>query len=154
MNLLMIALIGAMQVSDVCLAPATQYDRGRMSVYDPALGGINCDDDCTTVSMGYFHPDMYKVAGACHPALYGATVRFYNPLEEEQYWEFHCVDNMGVDALVYYPWNRTCMPWFDVLWPLTEETAPYWTLWNFSWEVVEWGGAWNWYVAEIAPYFE
>lgn len=153
MNTLMLVVIGTM-LSTQCPGPVTQYDTGRMSVYDPALGGINCNGDCTTVAMGHFHEDMYKVAGACHPALYGATVQFYNPLEEPAYWEFHCVDNMGVDALVYYPWRLDCMPWFDVLWPLTEEEPPYWLHWHLSWEVVEWGGAWDWYQAEIAPQFE
>jgi len=120
-----------------------------MSIYDPALGGRNCDDNCKTVAMGYFHEDMYKVAGACVPWLYGATVYF--PYLDQ---EFHCVDTFGIDALVYFPERQTCAPYFDLLWPLTEEPAPYYTMWNLDWQVLQWGGAWEWYQAWILPQFE
>jgi hypothetical protein len=38
-------LVGAL-LHTTCLSPAWQYtDYGRMSMYDPAEGGLNCDDN-------------------------------------------------------------------------------------------------------------
>jgi hypothetical protein len=129
-----------------CPYRVRDYD-GRMSIYDPKLGGINCDDDCSTVAMGKIYPEMYEISGACVPELYGATIKFRDPFHGDYDMPgiFHCVDTGPAIKTVYYPWRLTCASWFDVLWPLTEEKAPFWTGWYLDYEVVEWGGAWNWY---------
>jgi hypothetical protein len=110
-------------------------------MYDPALGGINCDDDCTTVAMGKFDDYMYKVAGACPKELYGATVHFsYLGME------LHCVDTGPAIEPTYFPQYGMCASSFDLLWPLHDEPAPDWAMWWWNnWNVAEWGGAWNWY---------
>ena len=152
----LILLIALSLPPNQCLQPVSTYtNNSLMSVYDPALGGINCDDDCSTVAMGKFHPDMYGVAGACPMSLYGATVYIefpFAPFSPGQ--EFHCVDTGPDVNMRYFPWSSDCGPVFDVLWPLTEEQAPYWSWWRLDWHVVEWGGAWEWYQAEIMPQLE
>lgn len=138
-------IVSAMLVSTMlwpinfCPTPAQQYP-AIMSVYDPALGGINCDGDCSTVAMGKLHDEMYGVAGACPIELYGATVHF-DYLNRD----FHCVDTGPAIKTTYLP-GQGCASYFDVLWPLTDEPAPDWAMWWFSkWHVEEWGGSWRWY---------
>ena len=123
-----------------CPLPAREYP-AIISMYDPALGGINCDDDCTTVAMGKFDDYMYKVAGACPKELYGATVHFsYLGME------LHCVDTGPAIEPTYFPQYGMCASYFDLLWPLHDEPAPDWAMWWWNnWNVAEWGGAWNWY---------
>ncbi len=119
----------------------------RISVYDPVLGGINCDDNCATVAMGEWYTDMYKVSGACPPELYGATL--YLPDLDK---EFHCIDTGPAVVAVHYPGQL--VSWLDVMWPLTEEDPPdYLGLW-FEYEVAEWGGAWTWYQEIVAQHGE
>jgi hypothetical protein len=99
--------------------------------------------------MGLFHESMYGMAGACVPELYGATVYF--PYLDQ---EFHCVDQGPAIQTHWVPWAESCGVYFDWLMPLHREPAPDWAMWYLEWEVVEWGGAWNWYQAEIVPLLE
>lgn len=135
---------------DACPLPAENYtNHGLMSLYDPELGGGNCDGDCGTVAMGLFHESMYGVAGACDESLYGSTIYFpYLGLR------FYCVDNGSAIETVFLPHFGECGTYFDVAWPLHRESPPEWTMWSLEWEVVDDTGAWAWYQAEIAPHFE
>ncbi len=105
-----------------------------VTVYDPALGGINCDDDCSTVATGLFDESMYEVAGACPSALLGRKIHFpYLDLN------LLCVDNGGDIEPTWSERDDRCIVFFDFLWRLeeTEEGellgAPFWNWWLVDW---------------------
>ena len=101
-----------------------------MVFYDPALGGINCDGDCTTVATGPFTADMYKTSGACHPDLLGQTVYF--PAIDLT---MHCVDTGSLVTVAWNNYYQLTIIYFDVLWPAAE--PPPWLYWLLNdWEVV------------------
>jgi len=48
-----------------------------VSVYDPSIGGVNCDDDCSVTADGTkIAPNLYGTVAACDPRLLGSTVTF------------------------------------------------------------------------------
>ena len=110
-----------------------------MSVYDPSLGGINCDGDCTTVATGLLMDWMYEEAGACPAELLGATINF--PALDHT---LQCVDNGEEIKAGWSERDDQCVVYFDTLWHLEKEGeeilgAPYWTWWFIE----EWSVAWG-----------
>ena len=110
-----------------------------MSVYDPALGGRNCDGDCTTVATGLLEDWMYEKAGACPMELLGATV--YIPGIDHS---IQCVDTGGAIKAGWSERDNQCVVYFDTLWHLEREGvtitgAPYWTWWFIE----DWSVAWE-----------
>ena len=121
------------------LPPKTVFDYPALMVfYDPSLGGINCNDDCTTVAWGPLTPDMWFTAGACHPDLFGATVHF--PAID---FTMHCVDN-GDDITIAYNevYNQTVV-YFDPLW--IADDPPFWLYWLLDEWTVTWDSMPDWY---------
>lgn len=101
-----------------------------MVFYDPALGGINCDDDCSTVASGPFTTDMYKTAGACHPDLLSLTVYF--PAIDLT---MHCVDTGSLVTVAWNNYYQRTIIYFDVLWPAAE--PPPWLYWLiYDWRII------------------
>ena len=111
-----------------------------MSVYDPGLGGWNCDDDCTTVSTGLLENWMYETAGACPMELLGATINF--PAIDHA---LQCVDTGPAIKAGWSERDNQCVVYFDTLWHLEKEGevilgAPYWAWWYLEdWEI-NWNG--------------
>ena len=106
------------------------------SVYDPALGGVNCDEDCGTVATGMLEDWMYEVAGACPAGLVGATIKF--PAIDHT---LRCVDKGGAIKGGWSERDNQCVVYFDTLWHLEKEGeeilgAPYWAWWYLEdWEI-------------------
>lgn len=110
-----------------------------VSVYDPELGGVNCDDDCSTVAMGPFDEDMYGAAGACDPDLYGDVIYFPSLAVK-----MHCVDNGTNIRTLYDERIDACVSVFDLAWPLHEDPSPEFAMWVVQdWYIVEYGRVWN-----------
>ncbi len=107
-----------------------------MSVYDPSLGGVNCDGDCTTVATGLLENWMYEQAGACPAELLGATINF--PALDHA---LQCVDTGPAIRAGWSERDNQCVVYFDTLWHLEKEGeeilgAPYWTWWYLEdWEI-------------------
>ena len=107
--------------------------------YDPALGGINCDDDCSTVATGALLPEMYERAGACDKSMLGSTVYF-----DDIGMSMECVDTGGLIGPGWSERDSMCVMYFDVLWHLDIEggkitNAPSWN----HWLLPNWRTAWN-----------
>jgi hypothetical protein len=105
----------------------------KLSVYDPALGGVNCNGDCTTIATGLFDDSMYKEVAACPAELLGATITF--PMMP--WLEFQCLDTGPAIKARYY--GNQCVTFFDVVWPLATEDPPNW-VW---WEISNWSVSWE-----------
>jgi hypothetical protein len=107
-----------------------------LHAYDPGLGGINCDDDCTTVATGQLLDSMYKTSGACPVELLGATVTFHDIGVEMK-----CVDTGGDIKPAWSERDEQCVVYFDMLWPLEVQDdiiigGPYWNHWFLpNWSV-------------------
>lgn len=87
----------------------------KISWYDPLLGGVNCDHDCTTMTTGVkVTPDRYGRTAACIREWTGRTV-FIPELGT-----FECLDRGG--AIV----ERDGYIWIDLL--LHEPLVPFGTL--------------------------
>ena len=99
-----------------------------MVIYDPSLGGINCDGDCTTVATGLLTEDMWFTSGACHPDLLGLTVYF--PAID---FEMKCVDNGGLITKAYNEYYQRDVVYFDVMWDAS--SPPEWLYWLLDWEI-------------------
>jgi hypothetical protein len=99
-----------------------------MVIYDPSLGGINCDGDCTTVATGPLTEDMWFTSGACHPDLLGQTVYF--PAID---FEMECVDNGGLITKAYNEYYQRDVVYFDVMWDASN--PPEWLYWLLDWEI-------------------
>lgn len=95
-----------------------------VTVYDPALGGINCDEDCTTIATGPFEEWMYKNYAACDVSLLGHYVSF-----GVLGFSARCMDTGGEVHAMWSLRDQQCVLPFDILWPLVEEPAPYWNWW-------------------------
>lgn len=103
-----------------------------VTVYDPALGGVNCDEDCSTLATGPLEGFMYTQYAACDESLLGWYVSF--PMLGMQ---VRCMDTGGAIKAFWSPRDGQCVLPFDVLWPLTEEDPPYWNWWYIeTWEVL------------------
>ena len=102
-----------------------------MSIYDPSLGGINCDDDCSTVAIGPLLEEYWRTAGACHPDLLGATVHF--PAID---FSMKCVDTGPAVTVRWSRQHHEIVLFFDVMWPIND--LPYWLYWKLE----EWHISW------------
>jgi hypothetical protein len=108
------------------------------TVYDPALGDINCDADCTTVATGLLEDWMYESAGACDRDLLGATVHF--PAINLS---IKCVDRGGMIRPMYSEHYGQTVLYFDVLWHLEKidgaiAGSPEWNYWLLNDWYVTW----------------
>jgi hypothetical protein len=103
-----------------------------MSVYDPALGGINCDDDCTTIATGKLEPEMYEVVAACHPLLLTARVNVPGV------GTFHCLDTGTAIIVRWNSYYQRRVLWFDVLYNLVDQPPPDWAYWAIEDWTITW----------------
>ena len=109
--------------------PLTSYP-AVMVIYDPRLGGINCDGDCLTVATGPLTEDMYFTSGACHQDLLGATVHF--PAIN---FSMRCVDTGGLIDVGWNEYYQQEVLYFDAMWDASN--PPPWVYWLLDdWEVV------------------
>lgn len=130
------SLLTCLELALLCLLPdyvpppppLTSYP-ALMVIYDPALGGINCDEDCSTVATGPLTEDMYFTSGACHPDLLGLTVYF--PAID---FEMKCVDTGGMITVRYSDYYEQDVLYFDAMWDYFGEW-PYWNYWLLDWEI-------------------
>lgn len=129
-------------ISDACQDTSLQ-DPGLFSlpavltVYDPRLGGINCDADCGYFASGIpVGSEWYGVAAACDAALLGRSVSF-----PALSLTVECVDTGGMIQPAYSDYYGRQVLYFDVMWPLEKVNgqvigAPAWNyLLLESWEV-------------------
>jgi len=110
-----------------------------MVVYDPALGGINCDHDCGTIATGRFEEWMYGEVGACDQSLLGAYITFH-PIDLTIY----CGDTGGAIKPTWSQRDNRMVLYFDVLWPLETDGnkivgEPYWNYWLIE----DWSVSWS-----------
>lgn len=134
----MAASLTCLELAIICLLPdfrPPEQPKGLvdypalMVIYDPKLGGINCDHDCSTVAIGPLIEEMWFTSGACHPDLLGATVHF--PLIN---FSMKCVDTGGLVTLAFNEYYEQDVVYFDVLWDAA--APPYWLYWLLEdWEV-------------------
>jgi hypothetical protein len=104
-----------------------------VSVYDPALGGANCDSDCSTVATGPFEPEMYGTAAACPAFLLGATV------DLPGLGLFECVDRGSAVSVRWSEVHQQYVIVFDLIWSMADGVVPewaygLWTDWSWQWE--------------------
>lgn len=90
-----------------------------VTYYEPLDGGINCDDDCTTMATGSIEEWMYGQYMACHVDLLGAYVTF------DGIGTFRCMDTGGMIDLRWSEHHNAMVLYFDVL---LHET-PEWNFW-------------------------
>lgn len=87
-----------------------------VSMYDPALGGINCAHPCDTTATGRPVAEWYKRGAACPQQWTRERRTVYVP----QVGWLECIDNGG--AIV----EDAATAWVDILWPAAEFGAlPY-----------------------------
>ena len=96
--------------------------------YDPARGGINCNEDCTTVADGTkVTEELYGVTAACDQRLLGRIIKIGS------IGEFRCRDTGG---MIKPTWSKHYQRWvlyFDIM--LHEN--PEWNYWLFEdWRIV------------------
>ena len=109
--------------------PVTNYP-AVMVIYDPTIGGINCDEDCTTIATGPLLDEYWYQAGACYPNLLGAEIYF--PVID---FTMKCVDNGGKVTVLWNEYYQQEVVYFDVLWSATN--PPYWLYWLLDdWQVM------------------
>lgn len=95
----------------------------KISWYDPARGGINCDSDCSTMASGIkVTSARYGNTAACIRSWMGKTVVI------EGVGSFTCLDTGG--AIVEHPG----FIWIDLM--LREPIVPFGTL-VYEWELIE-----------------
>lgn len=111
--------------------PALTDYPALMVIYDPSLGGINCDNDCTTVATGPLTDEMWFTSGACHPDLLGSTIIF--PAID---FRMECVDTGGMITVAYNDYYEEEVIYFDVLWGAGN--PPYWLYWLLEDWIIEW----------------
>ena len=109
------------------LAAVTTNDKPlKISWYDPLLGGINCDHDCTTMASGVkVTEDRYGNTAACLREWMGAYVVIPG------LGEFQCLDTGG--AIVEHP----TFIYIDLLLHEPLPNAPFGTM------IYEWGLEWR-----------
>lgn len=97
----------------------------RISWYDPKLGGINCDHDCTTMASGVkVTPDRYGNTAACVREWMGAWIVMPG------IGEFQCLDTGG--AIIEHP----TFIYIDLLLHEPLPNAPFGTMvhnWYLEW---------------------
>ena len=120
-------MLTCLELALICLLPdynppppKTIFDYPALMVfYDPSLGGINCDGDCTTVATGPLTEDMWETSGACHPDLLGLTIYF--PAID---FTMDCVDTGGLITVTFNEYYQKEVLYFDVMWRASN--PPYW----------------------------
>ena len=127
--LVLFFLLSPVEESGVLKCEGTNYP-AIVTIYDPALGGINCDEDCKTLATGPLERSMYTQYAACDVQLLGWYVSF--PVLDMR---VRCMDTGGAVKAFWSFRDGQCVLPFDILWPLTEEPAPYWNWWFIEeWE--------------------
>jgi hypothetical protein len=102
----------------------------RISTYDPAMGGTNCDGDCGHTATRPVTPDMYEWAAAC-PA--GWTTRGETTIVHFQFRDVWCVDRGGA---VHPTWREVYTPegfrqmWVIVIDIMEANPENHW--WSYS----------------------
>jgi len=102
-----------------------------ITVYDPSLGGQNCDGDCTHTALTNITPGMYGHTAACPSVWLGRITTTVVTIWGVELW---CVDAFGLPKdrvlveidgrwvyridLMYRPaaehdWNQEVAPWGD-----------------------------------------
>ena len=99
--------------------------------YDPALGGINCDVDCTTYADGTLvTPDDYGQVSACIPEWLGASITI------DGLGTFACRDTGSAIVVDYNEYYRGWVIHVDIL----HEEPPDWNYqlrhWQLNWSPV------------------
>jgi len=132
MTILLAMLMLLLPIEETNVFECTGIDHPAIvTVYDPALGGINCDGDCSTLASGPLEPYMYTQYAACDASLFGWYVYF--PVLDLR---VRCMDTGGSVRAFYSHRDQQCVLPFDILWPLTEDEAPYWNWWFVeNWEM-------------------
>lgn len=132
--------LSCIELAVICLlpdyrppAPKTIYDYpALMVIYDPSLGGINCDSDCSTVALGPLTDDMWFTSGACHPALLGLKIHF--PAID---FTMRCVDTGSLVTIAFNQYYGRDVVYFDVMWDAG--SPPTWLYWLLEdWNVLIW----------------
>ena len=75
--------------------PATHFRQPPglfITVYDWALGGINCDDDCSNTALTTTGPELYGWTAACPSAWLGHISTTVVTIWGQEYW---CIDAFG-----------------------------------------------------------
>lgn len=110
----------------ILLMPIDESYRGSpipifVNPYDPALGGINCDSDCSRFANGIFiTEEHYGQSAACHPTWVGCRLSFSNDFGEVG--PLTCNDT-GEELLYprYVPKLGQKVQYVDILWDLTDD---------------------------------
>lgn len=94
--------------------------------YDPALGGINCDEDCTTFADGTLvTPDDYGRVGACIPEWLGASITIAD------LGTFECRDTGPSIVIAYNEYYRGWVIHVDIL----HDKPPEWNYQLYNWQL-------------------
>lgn len=93
-----------------------------VTYYEPLNGGINCDDDCSTMATGPIEEWMYGKYMACHPDLLGQYVTF------DGIGTFRCMDTGGMVTTAWSQHHNAMVLYFDVL----LHDTPEWNFWFWS----------------------
>ena len=129
-------LAGAMLLSPLVDPVLLSFDIRQLpavvTIYDPALGGINCGDGCETIATGLLMPEHYETIAACDVSLLGAWVTFPG------IGEFRCMDTGGMIRPMWSDYYQRTILYFDILYPLVDEDPPEWNYalienWEVSW---------------------
>jgi hypothetical protein len=100
--------------------------------YDPALGGINCDHDCTRFGNGVLiEPWHYGIRMACNPVHIGCEFRIWN--DYGSIGPLWCVESGGA-LLEPQIHDGQLVQFVDILWDLSDddgervpdERLPWW----------------------------
>lgn len=99
--------------------------------YDPSLGGINCDSDCTTfANMEKVTPDKYGNTAACPGEWLGKTI----VIDDKPY---VCRDTGGAIGLDYDDYFEMIVVRIDILARSEDDICNY-CLYNAdNWELIE-----------------
>ena len=103
-------------------------------IYDPSLGGINCDNDCSTIATGPLEDWHYGSIAACDPSLLGAYVTLPGV------GVVRCMDTGSAVRVAYSEYWGEYVLYFDVMWKLEEWGRPEWagmrvTDWSYQWSL-------------------
>lgn len=122
------SLDGSCADLDHYMRPAFEDLPAVATWYDPSLGGINCDDDCTRTADGSMvSEELYGVAAACDRSLLGSIVAI------DGLGTFECRDTGSAIRPTWSPHHDRWVLYFDVM--LHDD--PSWNYWIFEhWSIV------------------
>ena len=98
--------------------------------YDPGLGGINCDGDCTTIATGLLEPEMYGTIAACHPSL------LYKRVHIPTIGVFDCLDTGGAIGVDWNKHFERDVIYFDILYDLGKDRPEWAGTLITEWEIL------------------